>query len=73
MNADRILIFFAGLAGAGGVALSAVAAHAGGQNLQTAATFLLGAGWCCFAAICLRAIILGTGCFPMPRRPGVSC
>lgn len=41
MNADRILIFFAGLAGAGGVALSAVAAHAGGQNLQTAATFLL--------------------------------
>ncbi|MFI0844014.1 DUF423 domain-containing protein [Mesorhizobium sp. IMUNJ 23232] len=41
MNADRILIFIAGLAGAAGVALSAAAAHAGGQNLQTAATFLL--------------------------------
>lgn len=41
MNADRILIFIAGLAGAAGVALSAAASHAGGQNLQTAATFLL--------------------------------
>ncbi|MEQ1952202.1 DUF423 domain-containing protein [Mesorhizobium yinganensis] len=41
MNADRILIFIAGLAGAAGVALSAAAAHAGGPNLQTAATFLL--------------------------------
>ena len=41
MNSDRILILVAGLAGAAGVALSAAAAHRGGQNLQTAATFLL--------------------------------
>ena len=41
MNADRILILLAGLAGAAGVALSAAAAHRGGPNLQTAATFLL--------------------------------
>jgi uncharacterized membrane protein YgdD (TMEM256/DUF423 family) len=41
MKADRLLILIAGLAGAAGVALSAAAAHAGGQNLQTAATFLL--------------------------------
>lgn len=38
---DRILIFAGGLAGALGVALSAVATHRGGQNFQTAATFLL--------------------------------
>ena len=36
------LLFFAGLSGAAGVALSAYAAHAdGGANLTTAATFLL--------------------------------
>ncbi|PSJ56756.1 DUF423 domain-containing protein [Kumtagia ephedrae] len=40
-TADRILILLAGLAGALGVALSAAAAHRGGANLQTAATFLL--------------------------------
>lgn len=40
-RAERVLVFLAGLAGAAGVALSAVAAHRGGQNLQTAATFLL--------------------------------
>lgn len=41
MIADRILIVFAGLCGAAGVALSAVAAHAGGGNTGTAASFLL--------------------------------
>lgn len=38
---DRILVLAAGLFGAAGVALSAVAAHAGGGNVGTAATFLL--------------------------------
>ncbi len=38
---DRILVPAAGLCGAAGVALSAVAAHAGGGNVGTAATFLL--------------------------------
>jgi uncharacterized membrane protein YgdD (TMEM256/DUF423 family) len=41
MKADRVLMLIAGLAGALGVALSAAAAHRGGQNIQTAATFLL--------------------------------
>ncbi len=41
MIADRILIVFAGLCGAAGVAFSAVAAHAGGGNVGTAASFLL--------------------------------
>lgn len=41
MFADRLLILAGGLAGATGVALSAVAAHAGGGNVGTAASFLL--------------------------------
>ncbi|PSM17049.1 MULTISPECIES: DUF423 domain-containing protein [Nitratireductor] len=41
MSAARLLILAAGLIGAAGVALSAVAAHAGGGNVATAAQFLL--------------------------------
>lgn len=41
MIANRILIVTGGLSGAAGVALSAVAAHAGGGNVATAANFLL--------------------------------
>ena len=37
----RILIFLAGLCGALGVALSAVAAHGGSPNTASAATFLV--------------------------------
>jgi uncharacterized membrane protein YgdD (TMEM256/DUF423 family) len=37
----RIFVMAGGLAGAAGVALSAVAAHAGGGNVGTAASFLL--------------------------------
>jgi uncharacterized membrane protein YgdD (TMEM256/DUF423 family) len=37
----RLLVMVAGLCGAAGVALSAVAAHAGGGNVGTAADFLL--------------------------------
>jgi uncharacterized membrane protein YgdD (TMEM256/DUF423 family) len=36
---DRLFVFVGGLYGAAGVALMAVAAHAGGANTQTAATF----------------------------------
>ena len=38
---DRIFLLTGGLAGALGVALSAVAAHSGGGNIATAASFLL--------------------------------
>ena len=38
---DRSLVVFGGLCGALGVGLSALAAHAGGDNLHTAASFLL--------------------------------
>lgn len=38
---NRFLILAAGLLGAGGVALLASAAHAGGDNLGTAAAFML--------------------------------
>lgn len=41
MNSERIFVVAGGLAGAAGVALSAVAAHAGGGNVGTAASFLL--------------------------------
>ena len=37
----RLLILAAGLCGAAGVALSAAAAHGGGANTATAATFLV--------------------------------
>ena len=40
MNPDRFLVLAGGLCGAG-VALSAAAAHAGGGNVGTAASFLL--------------------------------
>lgn len=40
-DSGRIFIVVGGLAGAAGVALSAVAAHAGGGNVGTAASFLL--------------------------------
>jgi uncharacterized membrane protein YgdD (TMEM256/DUF423 family) len=39
--AHRLIVFLGGLAGAAGVGLSAAAAHAGGVNLGTAASFLL--------------------------------
>lgn len=38
---QRFLILAAGLVGASGVALLAAASHAGGGNLQTAASFML--------------------------------
>ena len=38
---QRLLILAAGLLGAGGVALLAAAAHVGGDNLHTAAAFML--------------------------------
>lgn len=38
---QKLFILAGGLAGAAGVALSAVAAHAGGGNVATAASFLL--------------------------------
>jgi uncharacterized membrane protein YgdD (TMEM256/DUF423 family) len=41
MAADRLLVLAAGLSGAAGVALSAVAAHKGGAFTGTAASFLL--------------------------------
>lgn len=41
MIADRLFILAGGLAGAAGVALSAAAAHSGGANTGTAASFLL--------------------------------
>ena len=40
-DSGRFFIVVGGLAGAAGVALSAVAAHAGGGNVGTAASFLL--------------------------------
>jgi uncharacterized membrane protein YgdD (TMEM256/DUF423 family) len=40
-NQDRLLTIAAGVAGALGVALSAVAAHRGIETIQTAATLLL--------------------------------
>lgn len=40
-GSGRFFIVVGGLAGAAGVALSAVAAHAGGGNVGTAASFLL--------------------------------
>jgi uncharacterized membrane protein YgdD (TMEM256/DUF423 family) len=41
MSFDRILVFFGGLCGAAGVALSAAAAHRGGGDIATAAAMLL--------------------------------
>lgn len=41
MKPDPLLVFLGGLAGAAGVALSAAAAHSGGGNMATAASFLL--------------------------------
>lgn len=41
MNQSALFIIAGGLLGAAGVALSAAAAHAGGGNVQTAASFLL--------------------------------
>lgn len=38
---QRFLILAAGLLGAAGVALLAVSAHVGGENLRTAASFML--------------------------------
>ena len=38
---QRLLILAAGVVGAGGVALLAAAAHVGGDNLHTAAAFML--------------------------------
>jgi uncharacterized membrane protein YgdD (TMEM256/DUF423 family) len=38
---DQSLVLAGGLCGVAGVALSAVAAHAGGGNIETAASFLL--------------------------------
>ena len=41
MQANRFLVLAGGLCGAAGVALSAAAAHSGGANVGTAASFLL--------------------------------
>jgi uncharacterized membrane protein YgdD (TMEM256/DUF423 family) len=41
MFPGRLLVFAAGLCGAAGVALSAVAAHGGTPNTATAATFMV--------------------------------
>ncbi|WP_019172684.1 DUF423 domain-containing protein [Pseudaminobacter salicylatoxidans] len=41
MHKDRFLLGAGGLAGAAGVALAAMAAHAGGEHMQTASSFLL--------------------------------
>lgn len=41
MNSSTALVFLGGVFGAAGVALSAMAAHAGGGNLSTAANMLL--------------------------------
>ena len=41
MNPDRFLVLAGGLCGAAGVAFSAAAAHSGGGNIGTAASFLL--------------------------------
>lgn len=41
MDSGRFFVFAGGLTGAAGVALSAIAAHAGGGNIGTAASFLL--------------------------------
>lgn len=54
--AHRFLILAGGLAGAAGVALSAVAAHAGGDYVATAATFLLA-----HAPVLLAIGLLGRG------------
>ncbi len=58
---NRLLIFAGGLCGAIGVALSAVAAHRGGGNIQTAATLLLAHAPALLAAALLpgRAARLG--------------
>ena len=56
MYADRFLIVAAGLCGAAGVALSAAAAHAGGGNVATAASFLL-----MHAPVFLAVGLLGSG------------
>jgi uncharacterized membrane protein YgdD (TMEM256/DUF423 family) len=54
--ADRLLILLAALCGAGGVALSAAAAHAaGGANLDTAARFMLVHAAAAIAAVALCA------------------
>mgnify|MGYP001032842781 CR=1 FL=1 len=41
MDTSRFVILMAGLIGAAGVALSAIASHAGGTNVATAANFML--------------------------------
>ncbi len=41
MNPGRLLVLAGGLCGAAGVAFSAAAAHSGGDNVGTAASFLL--------------------------------
>lgn len=53
---QRLFILAGGLVGAGGVALSAVAAHAGGGNVATAASFLLA-----HAPLLLAIGLLGRG------------
>jgi len=53
---DRFLVLAGGLCGVAGVALSAVAAHAGGGNIETAASFLL-----MHAPAFLAIGLLGTG------------
>lgn len=58
----RMIVMLAGLCGAGGVALSAFAAHAGGANLATAASMLL------FAAPAL----LATGLIDRGRLLGIG-
>lgn len=58
---NRLLIFLGGICGALGVALSAVAAHRGGGNVQTAATLLLAHAPALLAAGMLAGRMAGLG------------
>lgn len=63
MIPDRLLVLAAGLCGAAGVALSAVAAHAGGAHVATAASFLLmHAPALLVAGLLGRGSVLHSGC-----------
>jgi uncharacterized membrane protein YgdD (TMEM256/DUF423 family) len=65
MEADRLLLAFAGLLGAAGVAGSAAAAHLGGGSLATAAQFALFHAPAVIAAVWLSRSGLAR---PLPAR-----
>lgn len=59
---QRLFILIGGLAGGGGVALSAVAAHAGGDYVATASSFLMAHAPTLLAIGLLgRGLVLATG------------